>query len=804
MALPAAKFGTSYAQKLCRSLLNAVNDAVIIFDPRSLRILDANVCASKVYGYSREEFLGKELKELTHEVRDYARLARHGQIIERTDFDKAGNKIDFLVSVSTIDYWGRKAMFSINRDIRDRKRIEAVITTNQHKLRLLLQGISEILALIDREGVVQFISPQVERVLGITASEVTGRSVFDFVHPDDRPRVAKEYEKTIQEPGEAIPSVVRFRGQQGQWIPFEVIANNQLLDPDLAGIIFTARDLRFRRETEQAIRQSNADFDRHVEQRTMELAKSNATLRIEIQQRRYAEAQLRQSLSLLHSTLESTADGILMVSTDGRVTGCNQKFLEIWHLPRLVVAGLRDEDLLTSAAPLVTDMKAFLEGVQALKDKPDAVRVDTVRLKDGRILERYTQPQRIDEKIAGRVWSFRDVTQSRRLEEELRQSQKMEAVGRLAGGVAHDFNNLLMLISGYANQMLENPDLPEKNRVSCEQLVDASKRASALTRQLLAFSRKHPVTPQRVDLNSIVSDMGRMLQRLLTDRIQLVINLSADALPVNADPSQIELMIMNMAINARDAMPEGGSLSITTRVEVLAETEDQEWGSTQYVVMEVTDTGVGMPPEIKERIFEPFFTTKGVGRGTGLGLSTAYGIAEQASGHITVESEPNQGTTFRIYLPLSTSEAPAKITLAQSPPPTGHETLLLAEDEAGIREMTRVYLESLGYKVLPAADGDEALRISREYAGVIDLLVTDVVMPGIRGDDLARAVRSERPGIAVLIISGYAEQGQLGERTAILEKPFAFPELGRRAREVLAAKQETSDKPGDIRSREHA
>jgi two-component system cell cycle sensor histidine kinase/response regulator CckA len=261
---------------------------------------------------------------------------------------------------------------------------------------------------------------------------------------------------------------------------------------------------------------------------------------------------------------------------------------------------------------------------------------------------------------------------------------------------------------------------------------------------------------------------------------------------------------MNMAINARDAMPEGGSLSITTRNEVLAETEDLESGSTQYVVMEVADTGVGMPPEIKERIFEPFFTTKGVGRGTGLGLSTAYGIAEQAGGHITVESEPNQGTTFRIYLPLATSEAPAKITLSQSPPPTGHETLLLAEDEAGIREMTRVYLESLGYKVLPAADGDEALRVSREYAGVIDLLVTDVVMPGIRGDDLARAVRRERPGIAVLIISGYAEQGQLGERTAVLEKPFAFPELGRRAREVLAAKQETSDKPEDLRSREHA
>ena len=266
---------------------------------------------------------------------------RHGQSIERTDFNKAGGKIDFLVSLSTIDYWGRKAVLSINRDIRDRKRIEAVITSSEKKLRLLIQGISEIVALIDGEGMVRFISPQVERVLGIPVSEVAGRSVFDFVHPDDRQRVAREFEKTVQEPGEGIPSVMRFRNQRGQWIPFEVIANNQLLDPDVAGVIFTARDLRFRREAEQVIRQSNADFDRHVEERTLDLAKANASLRIENQQRRYAESQLRHSLSLLHSTLESTADGILVISTDGRVTGCNQKFMEMWHIPRLAVVGLR-------------------------------------------------------------------------------------------------------------------------------------------------------------------------------------------------------------------------------------------------------------------------------------------------------------------------------------------------------------------------------------------------------------------------------------------------------------------------------
>jgi hypothetical protein len=331
-------------------------------------------------------------------------------------------------------------------------------------------------------------------------------------------------------------------------------------------------------------------------------------------------------------------------------------------------------------------------------------------------------------------------------------------------------------------------------------LVDAAKRAAALTRQLLAFSRKHPVTPQRVDLNSVVSGMENMLRRLLTDRTQLVVDRFPEGLPVYADPSQIELLIMNLAINARDAMPEGGFLSITTRNETLAEDEGPASGA-QYVVLEISDTGVGMPPEIKERIFEPFFTTKNVGKGTGLGLSTAYGIAEQANGHITVESEPNQGTTFRIYLPRAEADAPEKTTVIPSPPATGHETLLLAEDEAGIRDMTRVYLESLGYRVLAAENGNEALRLSREYADTIDLLVTDVVMPGVRGDDLVRIVRKERPGIAVLFISGYADLGHVDDKTSIVEKPFSFPELGRRVHEVLVEQQEKMRTREDLRER---
>ena len=788
MAQPAAKFAVPNARKLCRSLLDAMNDAVIVFAPKSLRVLDANESALKVYGYSKEEFIGKSLKELTHDPRDFSHLPRHGQSIERTDFNKAGEKIDFLVSLSSIDYWGHKAILSVSRDIGERKRIETLVTSNEKKMRLLVEGISEIVSLIDTEGVVRFISPQVERVLGLPVQDVLGRSVFEFIHPDDQDRAAKEYAKTVQESGEGVPSVVRFKNQQGQWVPLEIIASNQLNDPEVAAVIFTGRDFRFRMEVEQTIRQTNSEFDKHVEERTMDLAKANAALRIENQQRRYAEVQLQHSLSLLHATLESTADGILVISNDGSVSGCNQKFLDIWHIPRIAVESLHDADLLTSAAPQVEDSKAFLDRVEFLKTQPDAVDLATVRLKDGRILERYSQPQRVDEEIAGRVWSFRDVTHSRLLEEELHQAQKMEAVGRLAGGVAHDFNNLLMLISGYANQLLEDPDLPEKHRASCEQLVDATKRAATLTRQLLAFSRKHPAIPQVVDLKGIVSDMGKMLQRLLSDRIQLVVNLRTEDLAIYADPSQIELLIMNLAINARDAMPDGGLLTITTSTEVLDEVKSPESSqaeSTHYAVLEVNDTGLGMSPEIQERIFEPFFTTKSVGKGTGLGLSTAYGIAEQANGHITVESEPSHGTTFRVYFPQAVAAVTEKTTVTEMSPAPGHETLLLAEDEAGIRAMTRVYLERLGYKVLEAANGSEALRISQEYREPIDLLITDIVMPGMRGDDLAREIKKERPGIAILFVSGYADLGKLKDNTQIVEKPFTFPELGRHVRSSL-------------------
>lgn len=791
MASPGGKSGVADARILCRSLIDAVNDVIIVIDRQSLRILDANKRAVEIYGYPREELVGRSLRDLTHA--EPAPFRFRGKVpdqnFEEAHFSSTGERLDFLVNLSELEYWGRNAVVSINRDIRERKRAELALAASEKRQRLLLQNISEMVATIDAAGLIRFIGPQVEHVLGYAPADVLGRDIFDFIHPDDQERARAEYSSTVLEPGEAPPSVLRLKDQAGNGVPFEVIANNQLHDPDVAGIIATARDLRFRRDAQQAIHRANRGLDSQLDEHTLELARANAALRVENHQRRFTEKQLQESVSLLNATLESTADGILVVAADGRVSSYNRKFVNMWRLPGLALCAQSDQVLLAEAAPQLEDPDAFLEGVKALYSHPESTSFDTLYLKDGRVFERYSQPQKVGDRIVGRVWSFRDITEPKRLEEELRHSQKMQAVGRLAGGVAHDFNNLLMLISGSASELAERPELSGKSRDLSLQILDATRRAGALTRQLLAFSRKHPAAPRVVDLNRVISDMEKMLQRLFEDRIRLVLDLRGKFLPVYVDPSQLELVIMNLAINARDAMPEGGMASITTSEKKMGRREAAlaAGAPATYAIMEVSDTGHGMSAEVQARVFEPFFTTKETGKGTGLGLSTVYGIVDQAGGFITVTSAPHQGSTFRVYLPgASAEQRRIEEQIAELPLPVGgQETILVAEDEDGIRAMTRVYLESLGYKVLEAAAGPEALRISREYNGTIHLLLTDIIMPEMRGDDLIGIIKKDRPEIRALLMSGYAEVPRGDQQIPIVEKPFEFPDLGRQVRAVL-------------------
>src|SRR5246500_2514147 len=402
-----------------------------------------------------------------------------------------------------------------------------------------------------------------------------------------------------------------------------------------------------------------------------------------------------------------------------------------------------------------------------------------------------------DGQVSGAICMSLDITDRKQLEEQLRQAQKMEAVGRLAGGIAHDFNNLLMVIQGYSDLLVERLPTGDPLRRNAEQIQMASQRASSLTRQLLAFSRKQMLAPKILNVQTVVADMEKILRRLIGEDIQLETSSAPDLGLVKADRSQIEQVILNLAVNARDAMPQGGRLTIeTANVEL-----DSSYSHPpavlspgKYVMLAVTDNGCGMDAETQAHVFEPFFTTKEKGKGTGLGLATVYGVVKQSGGYVWVYSEPGRGTSFKIYLPrIEETAVPAGRDGKSETqiPERGSETILLVEDEKGVRELAREYLASSGYTVIEAEDGHTALELAAMHVGQIHLLLTDVVMPGISGRELAERVSQIRPGIKIIYMSGYTDQavvhhGILQNDAVLLQKPFTLMTLAGKLREMLA------------------
>jgi two-component system, cell cycle sensor histidine kinase and response regulator CckA len=399
-----------------------------------------------------------------------------------------------------------------------------------------------------------------------------------------------------------------------------------------------------------------------------------------------------------------------------------------------------------------------------------------------------------DGEIIGCIGLAVDVTERNELEMQMRQAQKMEAVGQLAGGIAHDFNNLLTVIAGYSDLTLLRLDPSDPLRNNINEVNKACNRAAGLTRHLLAFSRKQVLKPEVLNLNNTVSEMSRMLLPLIGENVDLVIELSPDLWQVKADSGQIEQIIANLAVNAKDAMPLGGKLAIRTcniipDAEIVRQYESVQSGP--FVLLTMSDTGHGMNPETVSRVFEPFFTTKDVGKGSGLGLSTVYGIVKQSGGYISIDSEVGRGTTFKIYLPRVDEEVGAT---EASPRPSdllpGKETVLVVEDDNQVRSIAAIALEISGYDVLTAANGGEALLLCEKFNSKIDLLLTDMVMPGMGGQELSKRLLRLRPGTRVVYMSGYSENanihhGTIERGTDFVEKPFSPQELTRRIREVL-------------------
>jgi len=511
------------------------------------------------------------------------------------------------------------------------------------------------------------------------------------------------------------------------------------------------------------------------------------------EQQRAAEQALRTSEERFRALVENSWEVLLLLDQEGRITYTTPSAGRQFGWTPDSMIGQPLVDLLHPE-----DQRHVAQRLSSAASRPGEQMMTEARIRrsDGsyRSMDAIVVSRLHELAVDGVVFNARDITEGRRLEEQLRQAQKMEAVGRLAGGVAHDFNNLLTAILGYCNLALDDMAPDDMSRRDLEEIKDAGERAATLTRQLLAFSRRQMLQPEAVDLNRLVRQTQKMLTRILGEDIELSVELAADLPLVNADPASVEQIIVSLAMNARDAMPEGGRLVLETAVVELDGSYVDSHATVlpgPYVMLAVSDTGEGMDAATRSRVFEPFFTTKAQGKGSGLGLATVYGIVKQSGGYIWVYSEPAHGTVFKVYLPIVSAPIATARELKEPEPPRASETILLVEDEEAVRALTGEVLRRQGYEVIEAEHGKQALELAQRLSAEIHLLLTDIVMPYMNGRDLAEQISSLRPGTKVLFMSGYTDHAavhrELSAGAPFLQKPFTPDALARKVRGLLDA-----------------
>jgi PAS domain S-box-containing protein len=639
--------------------------------------------------------------------------------------------------------------FSIDAPAEVHHQIESDFSKVAERFRSLVETTSDWIWEVDENGIYTYVSPHVRELLGYGPEEMLGRKPLDFMPAEEARRVQTLFGPiTIaQKPFRVLEKTHQHR-------------NGRLVVLETSGVpVFDAGG------TFRGYRGVNRD----------------------ITQRRKRE----QELVRLAAAVEQTADSIVITDVDGNIEYVNPAFERITGYSEAEALG-RNPRILKSGN---TPPGVYQDLWRTIKRGDIWVGQLTNRRKDGSCFDELVtiSPLRDESgKIVNYVAVKQDRTAQLQLERQLQQSQRLEAIGQLAGGVAHDFNNLLTAILGYSELSLNRLNPDDRIAHNVHEIKKAAERAAALTRQLLAFSRKQILEPRILNLNSVVSDLNKMLRRLIGEDIDLVTRFAGDLKSVKADPSQMEQVLMNLVINARDAMPQGGKLTIETRNATLSAEyalRHQPIQPGEYVVLAVTDTGVGMDAETQTHIFEPFFTTKESGKGTGLGLSTIYGIVKQSGGYIWVHSEVGEGTSFKVYLPRVDAAADPESRQVRGPIEKGNETLLLVEDDSIVRRVTARLLKSAGYTVIEAESGKEALQAVSRHPEIA-LVITDVVIPEMSGGQLAEKLRRLTPDTRMLFMSGYTDDavvraGTVGLDIAFLEKPFTPQTLARKVRDVI-------------------
>ncbi len=680
-------------------------------------------------------------------MREALRAGNSAPFILLTGSDAPGASLDALLAGST-DLLSRQQLETplLEQAIRhavDRARHLTELRRSEERFRALVENLSDAIVLAARDGLVLYASRSVTGMLQWPVAELVGRPLFEWIHPEDLPLALRLFSEALARPGTAVDFTVRGRTREGAWRHLEGVGVNRLGEPAVRAIVLNFRDVSQRKDSERHLRERERQF---------------------------------------RAVFDNALDATVLLDDARALIDTNPAAGELFRLPADALLGRTLDEFLPDRVELPGLWTDFIE-------RGELTGEFTLTVGDGS--RRDVELSARAHTLPGRhLMVLRDVTEQRQLEAQLHHATKMEAVGRLAGGIAHDFNNLLTAILGSAEFLAMELPVSSPHLEDVEEIRRAAARAASLTQQLLAFSRRQVLHPKVLDLNAVVEGVRRMLGRLIGEDIALETRLQPGLGRVRADPGQMEQVLLNLAVNARDAMPGGGRLIIET----LEEDPPESWDDAPLhcVALHVSDSGVGMDERTRTRLFEPFFTTKDPGKGTGLGLSTVYGVVQQSGGFIELDSAPGQGSTFRIYLPRVEDEADGGMGPSPGAGAGGSETILLVEDEESVRRLARRILNGLGYRVLVADNAQEALRLLGQRSGPLDLLLTDVVMPGMSGPELAELVAAEQPGLKVIFMSGYTtesmeQHGVLESGRAFLQKPFTPQALSYLLRQVLTA-----------------